>query len=388
MINLTIDASILAIPSKNNDLYIEYENVQRFLQNINALRLLGKQPMITVSYIDGIKYYLNDNNVYPGNDGCDLKERIENLKKNKFTFNLSTPEILNYFYEELSKILSKNKKTGIYQNIPDTPIDDHSMKIKYNNIQYNDMIYPDEYKNKQNLVDVFRKYLGFIAELNYNYLSNKENYLVISGNKEKVEEEIIMKFNNFNKSNVNIIGIQRAEELIKKDCRDAGKELLDISKKYNNMIFGHQIIVENIAKSINDEYIQRRIINYLSTLNDLVKIIQQKNINDEKDLKYLFNAYGCLCSPENEKYIYCPEKLRHFKNENGNEEYFSLHLKPITETKNRNTYTLGGDEFNSTCRIYFKVKNEKILIGWIGKHPMSCIDCTNTICTDKNHNKQ
>jgi len=373
MISLTIDPSIFILPPKIENVETEYQNIKIFLSNINIIRVLERYPSITISYINKLKYFLKKSNCFPDND--ELYERINLLRRNNCTFELSIEETLNYYIEDLSKSLSKqnNEKSGIYKNIPDIDVDKEE---KYKNIIYNRSVYPYEYKEYYILKGIFKKYLGFIAELNYNYSSEKSNYIVISGDK-KHKQEVIMKFNGNNKVNVNIIGIQKIkEEIHERKCSDIKKELPNIKELHSkNIIYGNGIIDENFPKYINDD-ISTKLYYYLNTLNDITKIINEKNINDEKILMFLINAHGCLCSPDDEIYKKCCFDYRHFTNDIGEKEYFTLHLKPITETINKaNTYTLGGEEYNSTIRIYLKLKNQKILIGWMGKHPKTCFDC-------------
>ena len=79
MISLTVDASVFAIPPKDEDPEKEYKSINLFLSNIVALRFLEEEPSITVSYMNRIKVYLRDSKCWPDDN---LKDRVENLKKN------------------------------------------------------------------------------------------------------------------------------------------------------------------------------------------------------------------------------------------------------------------------------------------------------------------
>jgi len=87
-----------------------------------------------------------------------------------------------------------------------------------------------------------------------------------------------------------------------------------------------------------------------------------------RDLVYYLNSHGCLCSQDDEIFKKCSCSERIFKDDEGKPVCFSLHLKPITFTKN-------GIYDDLTRRIYFKWGKDKFLIGWIGKHPINCSEC-------------
>ena len=370
MISFTIDSSVLAIPQEDNNIEAEFINLQCFLLNINNLYSLEKMSSITVSYMNGIKFSL-----------LNIRERIQKLKENNKILNFNNPDILEYYHKTLKKILPRkhcvNKlgherfqkgKIGIYENIPDRDSDPPQKR----NISYNKSIYPVEYKK---YLSTFEKYLVFIAELNIRFDSENVNYIALSGNKSLSKEVVSMCYDGTRQSRVNIIGIQKFNKLSQDEKYSSIEDALsEITKSHSeNLIYGNKY-KDNFNKYINNNtFISTRLFNYLKTLNEIVNIIKEKEIIDDNEVNKLVNAHGCLCSPDDEIYKNCRNLYRHFNNKN---EYFTLHLKPTTETTNKvNTYTLGGEEYNSTIRIYFKKKNKKILIGWIGKHPTTCYDC-------------
>ena len=287
---------------------------------------------------------------------------------------------------------NKLKKIGIYRNIPDIDVDKQP-EDKYNRVNYNKGIYPTEFKDKLKLVGVFRRYLGFITELNHDYKSENENFIVVSGKKKYIHEAITVYFcdSACKQSNVNIIGIQRAVELVpKEEYKNVGEAINEIEDAYSDhIIFGQSISIEKIKKITNNEkFFSTRLFFYLKTLNDIAKVILEGNIRDDnvKEWVNYINSYGCLCSPDCEKYFDICSK-RKFKNSEGKEVPFTLHLKPVTERKKDDsetseTYTISGDDDNSTCRIYFKWEKEKsnFLVGGIEKHPPTCYDCDETSC--------
>jgi len=390
MTNLTVDPSVFALPAKSVDLDKEYNNLIRFISNVNAIRMLEECPTVTINYVNRIKKRLGEYDYCCDND---LKKRIELLKNNETkTFNFSMPikEIIEYYDENISKKLSitdpNNNSRGIYINIPEN--EDIEYSTDYNKVIYDRYVYPSEFSSCNNLKGVFKKYLGFIAKLNYDYLSKNENYIVISG-KKYFSPEVTMCFNENKKSKVNVIGVQKAIKLINRNeyISNIIQEISTINKEYNKyLIFGNDVSFNNI-KGGNKEFVSTRIFQYIKNLNNIVNIILEKNISDDHNLIFLLNAHGCLCSPENDIYNGNKCRYRVFKDNENNELFFSIHLKPITETASKTyTYTLGGLDFNYTCRIYFMLKNNKILIGWIGKHPLSCDDCIDKPQCMKNHN--
>jgi hypothetical protein len=409
MINLTVDPSVFAIPARfENNLEKEYNNIQRFISNVNAIRILEECPTVTINYVNRIKIRLDECDYHCDND---LEKRIEILKIKQLDFAMPIKVILEYYYENISKKLRitdlKNKNRGIYVNIPEDDIE-YSQNKKYDYIIYDNNVYPPELGNYYKLVRIFKRYLGFIAELNYNYMSEDEDFIVISG-KDGFRQEVIMCFNENKRSKVNVIGVQTAIKLIKKNenMDNIEQAMSMINEKYSDYLaYGKDVSLDKIKVSIDklvvkfpllktqsnsdninisgDKLIATRLYHYLKTLNNTINVIKKKNIEEEKDLVFLLNAHGCLCSLDEEyKKKNCPH--RRFKDDEDNNDYFNLHLKPITETEFKTDfYRLGGSDFNNTCRIYFKLRNQKILIGWIGKHPQSCIDCEDKGCMNIN----
>ena len=375
MISITIDASVLALPPENDDLELEYWNINQFYLNIFYLRILEKCPSITVSYMNKIPDYLQLNSYFPEN----LKRRTSNLIYYNYKFNLSTQELEKYYTEEIRKKLfsglkdGKIGKLGIYENIPRnySGLDEN----KYRNISYDKTIY-----HLKELQNNFEIYLGYISELNSNYHSEDENYIAINVNNVCMSLEIIMRFDNNKKSRVNIIGVQNTQKIIQnKEFANIKSAFEEIKTNHSlNLNYGNKISVKEIKQNIGiDENSQEsesdfaiKLYWYLLTLNKVMDIVKnhQINIRNDDDFTLLINSHGCLCSPDSKIYKQCKFRSRYFINDQGNEEYFSLHLKPIT-------YNKKSDLGNFSRRIYFKLDNMKILIGWIGRHLLSCSDC-------------
>jgi len=229
-------------------------------------------------------------------------------------------------------------------------------------------------------------------EQNVKYNSEEENYIVISETDKEYRQKVTMKFHDDEIGYVNIINIGKVIQLCKNEKKSNIEEVLKLIRKdnSNNIDFGMNVTLENIKKKINfqlipedeasEKDISTKLYWYLLTLDKIVGIIKEKNINHdmEKEWVFLLNSHGCLCSQDSQIYKKCPIKTRNFPDNRGKEHYFSLHLKPIT-------YNIKSDLRDLTRRIYFKWEKNKVLIGWIGKHPVSCSnepdpDCVKVNC--------
>jgi len=391
MISFTIDTSIFALPQKDDNIEIELKNLQYFITNMYYLQHLEKCPSVTVSYMNHIPKILLNNKFNPIQNN--LFQRIKDIKCYT-SLNHHNPDIIEFFKEKYRKIIrdsyidetTKEKiytkgKIGIYENIPERNEDP---SLKYRNILYDKKIYPKEYK--KNFSINFKLYLGFIGELNSKYLS-KNNYLVISGDKYFSKEKVTLCFNEFKETEINIVGIQQAHKTCPTPFLKNIDEVISELNNYHNIIIGQQVTIDNIIKNINfnennDKTSKNnfliKIYHYLKTLKEICEIINNEKIQiDNKELVFFANSHGCLCSPDNPKYEKCPRKTRHFQSSEGTEEYFTLHLKPIT-------YNKKSDNKNLTRRIYFKWENNKILVGWIGEHLQSCSNEPESECVKIN----
>jgi hypothetical protein len=244
---------------------------------------------------------------------------------------------------------------------------------------------------------IFKKYCGYIADLNRKYDSSGVNFFVLGdkfGEKDVKDAVVILKKNNGEiQSHVSIVGIQKAETLCKTEIKF--KNLVSAceegQKKFSaSLVFGKEIKKENIEKDLFPQAgPPSRVYHYLETLCQVSKIITTKNIDFDRDihcsLVEMLNAYGLLCSPDDGKYIENKCLLRKYENESGKKMLFNIHLKPSTYT-NKSAgydgeagYTLASKE---TVRIYLEWDNDKkkMRIGWIGYHPSSCGNCGNGSC--------
>ena len=386
MINLTIDSSVLALPKENEeDIKKEHENLQKHITNMLFLRKAERNASITVSYMKNIVNYIKDEKSYP----YKTRERIqkitnsENTVKEKIIY--YSPTLQKFINNTLLKIMNKeeerkNRKIGIYENILGK--NEEHPDLKFRNITHSNI---NLYPTKSKLYEKFKLYLGFLADMNINYNSNDVNYLVISGNLDKTKEEVTF-YKTGIKTKVNIIGIKKIDKILPQNIFTSSVKAYNEIFKENsaNFIFDQKISIPEIEKNLdfnlltdkeeenNNVVSKSDFLNilylYMKTLNESKDfLIEKKYLENEIDdkLKYYLNAHGCLCSPDSKIYAVCALKTRHF----GYDEYFSLHLKPVTYSKTRNLLL--------SRRIYFKwiESKKRYLIGHIGEHPHSCEDC-------------
>jgi len=397
MISFTIDTSVFALKPKDDDPEKESENIQQFVSNMFYLRRLEECPSVTVSYMNWTVKRLLEHKLMPK----DLKPRIEEAKKSNPIDNYDV-DLINFFndiygrirnYSETDKKTQEKKirkgKIGIYENIPDR---DSDPDIKYRNISYTNKIYP--FDKKKSLSNLYKQYLGYIAELNDTCFSECENYVVIGGDMATYQENVGLGYNNFKESKVNIVGIQKTDAILPKmklrNVTDAFNEITNI--KDSKIAYGQGVTLENVKQNmgfdgisaldkdknneVSESYFSIKLVYYMKTLNNIAAIIRDREMSD-REWELFTNAHGCICSPDSGIYEKCPLKTRHFKNSLGHAEYFSLHMKPITFRKKNNLSEL-------TRRIYFRQNGNQMLVGHIGKHLLSCgnkePDCVKANC--------
>jgi len=388
MISLTIDPSVFALPPKEKDLEVEYKNIVRFLSKINILQKLEKCNTVTVSYMNKIPDYLQLDGWYP-NDMHDLDFRIRKLLNSNLKFELNTEAVLDFYKSTIAKQFGKKKysgikgKIGVYENIPDKNNDPNK---KYKNISYDKTLYPSKLEK---VLFLFETYLGYIAELNQRYFSMDVNYIVTSG-KTRVPLEITMFYDKAQVSHVNIVNIQKAMELCRGNTHgNIESTFIELQNTADNINYSKIITISEIKKkmglarstnsdirkntAVSEADFSTKLYSYIKTLDDIANVIIKNDMKFKniQDLVVLVNAYGCLCSQDGKHYAKCPIKARHF----GEEDPFSLHLKPIT-------YDIRDELSDLTRRIYFKWlgKEKKFFIGWVGEHPLTCTNDKDSDC--------
>jgi len=352
MISLTIDASVFALKQEDSDPEEEYKNIQRFITNLFYLQYLEDCPSVTVSYLT-LKYLPLD--------FLDPVNLLPRIKKVRGKLKYYSHELLDFYHDKFSEIVKCS--TGIYKNI--------YPEIKDIHITFDESNYP--FTGNKKIFIRFKRFLGFLAELNSKYFSDDVNYIIIGKNSLQKQGNTAL-FYDKRPCKVNIAGLREIYEIQKKagceiyEIQDIKTEI--INKPDGNLSLGQAVSFDEIGQKVSSQpFIQTKLYFYLKALDSIAGILQDKNINfNEEEIKYMVNAHGCLCSPDNDIYGICEYKYRHFENKKGHPEYFSLHLKPVTEYKNDN-------DNNSTVRVYFKTEEQKFLIGWIGIHPKTCYKC-------------
>jgi hypothetical protein len=405
MLNFIIDTSVFALPPKSLNPKTEVDNLTTVKKNILYLEKLRKKDTATVSYINKALFLLKKSN-YPIYKS-EIASRIEELRNSapQYCDTLGHDGVIFEKWDEIIRNMIPRKdrdgayhkgNIGIFSNIPDREKDPDEKYTSEAGFADED-IYPEL---AENIRKTFKKYCGYIADLNRKYDSSTVNFFVIGdkfGEKDVKDAVVILKKNSGEiQSHVSIVGIQKAETLCETEIKF--KNLVSACeegrKKFSaSLVFGKEIKKENIEKDLFPQAgPPSRVYHYLETLCQVSKIITTKNIDFDKNmhcnLVEMLNAHGLLCSPDDGKYIEHKCQLRKYENESGKKMLFNIHLKPSTYT-NKNIgyddedgYTLASKE---TVRIYLEWDNDKkkMRIGWIGHHPSSCRNCGNGSCKAK-----
>jgi len=403
MINFIIDTSVFALSEKSIDPSIEKSNLCMLRKNIACLRKLRYNNLVTVNYMNRILLRLRSNNHFF--KASEINSRIEELLSKNPTFE-SEISMDGVFDDNWDKLLfteitpKRNKsgiirkgKIGIFTNIPDRdsdPTDDYIYKSTLSDEKNS---YP---QLASEFFKTFKKYCGYIADLNLKYHSFDNNYFVLGssyGNQKMKNITVTLNENGVKiQSSINIVGIQNAEALCPpklefKNLITACEEAINkFSKKLD---CGQEINNNNIKDLSSYAGPPEKIYKYLETLHNVVELIVNNNINiTNKELIELLNINGLLCSPEDNKYKKNKCKYRQFLIL-GKKESFNIHLKPSTfiyyapdEDDEYEYYTLASEY---TVRIYLNWdhNNKKFLLGWIGHHPPFCKHCDNANCPGK-----
>jgi hypothetical protein len=406
MLNFIIDTSVFALPPKSSDTGIEADNLATLKKNILCLEKLQRKDSATVSYFNNVRSLLKNNN-YPIKK-LEIESRIEELRK-------SSPErcedigldsiVFEKWHELIGSMFPiknadgacyKSKSLGIFSNIPDQESEPGERYAFETTITGAD-IYP---KLPPNIRKTFRKYCGYIADLNHKYDSTNVNFLVVgekSSEKDKENMPVTLRADDgIILSHVSIVGIQKAQALCgaENKFKNLAAACEEGRKKFNSMlVFGKEIKKENIEKDLFPQAgPPSKIYRYLETLNQVSEIILNKNIDfcetSGFNLIEMLNAHGLLCSLDSDKYVEYKCQARKYENESGKKMFFNIHVKPSTYGNktsgydDEGGYTLASKE---TVRIYLAWDNgrQKMRLGWIGHHPPSCGNCPHTECRAK-----
>jgi len=247
-------------------------------------------------------------------------------------------------------------------------------KIKYENIKFQPSLQTNKdssYDNKESIIKigVINKYIykssnfHFLINkqtITYKYECNKIQYKKIQYDYDK-EEKITkeMFYSEVQVKNISEINYDNKKKF--KSVLEAYKRAKELFSEY--ITFGND--VERGINSIEkDAGPPDRIFTYLQTLKEFTeyKIINKTDLPDE----YLLTALGCVCSYENPEHMKDKKVINDRMFDNGNKQniLFELHLKPSTNSSSSKNSLYG------TVRIYISwdEKQEKVIVGWIGKH--------------------
>jgi hypothetical protein len=389
MTSLTIDTKVLMPPAKADDL-------DQFKQGILNLWDLEEDESVTVNYMNHI----------PGNLGF-MKKTVKNgvemyyIDEDKIKNELLELDpsgefgLDNWFFEDyINKLMAirpkplhskgKNKKgkLGVYENIPERNRDPGE---EFSALGVDPGMYSD--KKEQVHFAVFCNYFGYLAYLNDKYGSGRENYMVLGAENRALDAQPVnVKTAKENReAPVNVVGILKAPNVCRRAEEKEFKSLLPVLEEAKErfcgqLVFGRDVNHNSLTDGLNNltEKESKKVFLYLETLNEVVKIINGMNLNNEiandKNIIEMLNAHGLLCSPEAEdtmKYGFRKYRCvqRTLDNGMGKKILFDFHLKPLTGRKSDHTF-----DPEHTVRIYFVWNNslKKISIGWMGRHLTEC----------------
>ena len=416
MRNFIIDASVFALPARSEDVNTEKDNLCTLMNNYLSLKILRKNDSITISYMNKILLLLRKNNLL--HTRSQINSRIKELLAKMpecHEIDIDSPIFEDWdeflFYKITPGNPIKNSATsnvrkgriGIFNNIPDRDTDPDDNYITKTIKKGKKNVYPHL---PQDFINTFKKYCGYMADLNQKYYCYENNFIVLGKNFQNMEKENVNITLNENgtyvQSCVAIVGIGKANTLcppkikfesLTDACNEA-KENEDFSAKLD---FGGEITNENIKKDLSSQAgPPEKIYGYLETLCQVTDIINNKNINITNDntVIEMLNAYGLLCSYDDNKYSNYKCIYREFEDKMGNKLFFNVHLKPSTYTYiapdeydvNNENNAIGSKYASKyTVRVYLHWNSgeKKFIIGWIGHHPPFCKNCVNNKCQAK-----
>jgi len=398
MLNFIIDTSVFVLSEKSVDPNIEKDNLCMLRKNIAYLRKLRYNNSITISYMNKILLQLRSNNHFF--NANEINSRIKELlnKNPAFQAEIGMDGVFDNWNELLFTEITPKKdkyrpgiirkgKIGIFTNIPDRDSDPSDDYINKSTLSGGKNSYP---QLPQDFFITFKKYCGYIADLNFKYYSFDNNYFILGcnyGNQKMKNITVTLNKNRtYIQSSINIVGIQNAEALCppKLEIKNLTTACTEAINKFSKKLdFGNDINNNNIQLDLlpiagPPETIYR----YLETLHHVSGLFVKKSINiqNEKELVEMLNSYGLLCSPEDKKYAKHKCKYRQFLNKLGRKQFFNIHLKPATYNNNTLGHTLGGSKGSVRIYLDWDNSNKKFVLGWIGHHLPICSNCVNTTC--------
>jgi hypothetical protein len=406
MINLTIDASVFALPKDSGNPESDMESYRNFLVNVLRLREMESNPMVTISLMDSIPQTLSDMHCYPNDNITEEAQKYCSDLYNKE--GSASWDLLEYYHKLCDKLRYSikippneerpkgevHKGTGIHYSLP--VIDDETRDVVIDketgnlNIELKNCKYPKKKCGLKEIPDKFKKYALRISRLNKKWKALSNNFIVIDGDYlQENTSRLIVKFNSkigtiSHESEFNLIGIQKIQDIIDQYADNSYEfnsvsEVIDAAKKAfgNELVFLPDVNNDRIKKELDpDAGPPSKIYYYLRTLSELVKMDKEEAFipvareydYKENDNRYIeaisemVNAWGCMCSKESYEYVKSDCMERKFKITVIKKKVFTLHLKPCTDHK----------ETSKTVRIYFDMLENKFRIAVVGHHPVAC----------------
>ncbi|GHT55441.1 hypothetical protein FACS1894109_02020 [Spirochaetia bacterium] len=321
MINLFVDASLLAFPPKEMESTSEFNNIKDFLDCIcNLDKLIKENPDITVSIKKNIEDFLLQKKAYFIFDEDDVqRDRINRINRLSLT---REPRDVKRIYTDIFK-----------------------RSLRYNCVNW---------QQNSNFEQELKNIIAHISSLISHYNINNQRLVVNNDIQISADDNIqVCKINESNKEFNYEIQFKSFEEAFN-----------EINNNYKDTIcFGDEIYTDeeslwrkNKKKTFSNYDIPDRLFYYLDNLSDVARYLQRLPTElSEDEINDIVNSFGCNSVAYGKKYKNCRRRCWY---DGTQKSVFSLHLRPKT----------GNDK--NTMRIYYKWKNEvkKFQIGMINIH--------------------
>ena len=417
MNNYTIDASIYLIPDVNNlSLEDKTKEYREFISRITILKKIlqsFKKDVKLYFFQKDIKLLINNNKLF-------TKEKLTELRK--LNLGKKYDSQLNDLYDFYLILIDKLKKRG-YDNVSNKIYSKYITIETHLNVNINDLnigsnpiyepcigniSYDTAYLNLLNKKMILHAFLNHYVYLNnginklliypdvpdkeikitarINEITHQFSMNEIPRNHFLINKQIVefYKFNNINNRNI-FDSIDQALQKAKENFSETlffSSEVNESIKKYKETMFellrlmpSNSIILNHIDECPYTLY------DHLDSLDKLVKYYKstkQIPINKRKPIsnKYV-KKYNDRDTCYSDKEIVCKKCSAFLRfcrydcsGETSTEEriidgkLFQIHLKPYEYGKNG----CNKDIADLTLRIYFRWDDDKIQVGYIGKH--------------------
>ena len=267
-----------------------------------------------------------------------FKKKVEDIIIPKGMKNYGKIETEKYYFESWFKIENIS-----YSNLNDEDkINEQILKIGIlNNVIYKNISKHFLLKNEDDNVKNFKINNVRFSIMNFRYNENTMNLMVQIKNINNVINKSIKTYNTVN-------DVYCSNEINRV-----------------NIIYGADVLIglDTIEETAGPP---DRIMAYIKTLEEFTEY--KKNTKILLDDNNILQVLGCICTEEYKNVMMDDRAIKERMFDTGSNEKkpFTLHLKPSTIPK-----YLENNEKKRTVRIYFYWDEtiQKIIIGWIGKHP-------------------